>query len=198
MLKNLEQEYIKRSMEVLVKAKEAYKRQLKILNDNALQKYEEQLLNDTKKELAKIKAEYIKEAEKVILEQEKELNTPKVKGTVEEQILEQLTISNNIKNWEFQYNLLPVDSIINTLQQQMVETELEYNVAKNIAFNRADLPQRQQLAGINFIDKDRHIIEVARADVKRLEINREQYITGLITDIRGYVTGKSASDTFFS
>lgn len=198
MLKDLEQKYIKKSMEVLVKAKETYKRQLEILNDNALGKYERQLLTATEKELQKIKEEYIKEATKVILDKENELNTPVTKGTVEEQILEQLQIQNDVKSYEMKYNLLPVTSIIGTLQQQMIETELEFNVAKNVAFNRADPSQRQQLVTLNYMDKDRHLIEVAKADVRRLEINRTQYVTGLITDVKGYVTGKSVSDTFFS
>ncbi len=197
MLKDLEQKYIKRSMEVLAKAKATYQKQLEILNDNALGKYEQQLLVATEKELQKIKEEYIKEATKVILEREKELDTPVTKGTVEEQILEQLQIQNDVKSYEMKYNLLPVTSIIGTLQQQQVETELEFNVAKNIAFEKSEPSQRQQLAGLNFIDKDRHIIEVAKADVRRLEINRTQYVTGIITDVRSYVTGKSVSDTFF-
>ena len=198
MLSELEQKYIKRSTEVLAKAKATYQKQLEILNDNALSKYEQQLIEATTKELQKLKEEYIKEANKVILDKEKELNTPVTKGTVEEQILEQLQIQNNIKDYEMKYNLVNVDTIIGTLQQQLIETELEFNVAKNSAYNRADPSQRQQLVTLNYMDKDRHLIEVAKADVKRLEINRTQYMTGLITDIRGYVTEKSVSDTFFS
>lgn len=198
MLKDLEQKYTRKSMEVLAKAKATYQKQLEILNDNALHKYERQLLEATTKELQKIKEEYIKEATKVILDKENELDTPVTKGTVEEQILEQLQIQNDVKSYEMKYNLLPVTSIIGTLQQQLIETELEFNVAKNVAYNRADPSQRQQLVGLNFIDKDRHLVEVAKADVRRLEINRTQYVTGLITDVRSYVTGKSMSDTFFS
>ena len=198
MLSELEQKYIKRSTEVLAKAKATYQKQLEILNDNALSKYEQQLIEATTKELQKLKEEYIKEANKVILDKEKELNTPVTKGTVEEQILEQLQIQNNIKDYEMKYNLVNVDTIIGTLQQQLIETELEFIVAKNSAYNRADPSQRQQLVTLNYMDKDRHLIEVAKADVKRLEINRTQYMTGLITDIRGYVTEKSVSDTFFS
>lgn len=197
MLKDLEQKYIQKSLEVLAKAKATHGRQVDVLNDRALQKYENDLLNATKKELAKIKAEYIVEANRIIDNREAELNTPKPEGSVEEQILEQLQRQNAIKEYEMKYSIMNVDLIIGALQAGL-DDKLEFDVAKNIAYSKADSSKKQQITSLMFIDKDLHEVDMARHDVKLLEINTDKYLTGMVTDVDGYITGKDKSNMFFS
>ncbi len=197
MLQELREEYTKKSMEVLNKSKVEYEHAKETYRDDIVRNKKTEIIEEAKAQLRNIKNKYIELANQKLEEEMRNYEQSQIPKslTTQEAILKELQISNKIKQCEMKYNMIDPDKIINELNTNKEIDELEFNTAKSIAYNKLD--DKSKIMGLNYVNPLLNEININKADLKYLECNSEQYLTGFNVNIEESITGESISNYYF-
>ncbi|SFI95165.1 hypothetical protein SAMN02910355_0278 [Terrisporobacter glycolicus] len=200
-MENLKAQYTDKSMNVLGNYKNEYENIKDAYNEKALRSKKSEYLNSAKDKLENIKRQYLEQAnleinQKLQEYQEKKDNPPRL--SIQEDILEQLKISNNIKQYEAKYKALDGEIIARALLENEMNDEYEFNIAKATAYDKIE--DKSQISNLKYegpIDKQIKEANLYKFELQRLQITQGEYITRMGTDVYEYITGESMSDHFF-
>lgn len=200
-MENLKVKYTDKSMNVLGNYKNEYENIKDTYNEKALRSKRSEYLNLAEDKLENIKRQYLEQAnleinQKLQEYQEKKDNPPRL--SIQEDILEQLKISNNIKQYEAKYKALDGEIIARALLENEMNDEYEFNIAKAIAYDKIE--DKSQISNLKYegpIDKQIKEANLYKFELQRLQITEGEYITRMGTDVYSYITGESMSDHYF-
>lgn len=185
--------YRGKSLESINNSKEEFLAIKEMYNENMQNKKIGELTSNTEKQLEKYKSQYIEETRKLLDTYEKlrESEITKAPYGTNDKILEELRKMNLQKEYEFKYGIMEVDRIQQELSN--IDNELEFNVAKYIAYNKAD--DKSIINMLKFQDKVLERIGELRDYLKLTEIQHGVYLVD--GKVEYLITGKDLSDYFF-
>lgn len=183
--KSLESVY--RSSKEFTKAKEMY-------NENMQKTKVGELTLKTEKELEGYKTQYIKESREKLdnYENLRVAELAKTPLTKEDKILDELVKSNLHKEYEFKYGVMDGKQIQEDLSN--IDNELEFNVAKYIAYNKLD--DKSILNMNKYQDKILQRITEMRGHLRLSEIQVGNYLVD--GQVEYLITGDDPSNYYFS
>lgn len=191
-MQKLIEEYQDKSMQVLKVSKREYGKAKGMYNEEALSKYEQQLINEAEKKLKRIKNEFLSKAnvlvDKKIEQVEREEDKFKIKDN-----LEYIRFYMEAK---LKYDVLPLHEIIKEMEN--IENPVEFAVAKQIALKLAGRQERIELYKMTYTSPATKEIRQDKLFIRELEMNVNQYVLPVYINVSEYVTEKSMSDYYFN
>lgn len=200
-MENLKSVYIDKSMNILDNYKNEYENIKDTYNDKALRSKKNEYLNSAKDDLENIKRQYLEQANLKInqkLQEYQEIKDNPPQLSIQEDMLKQLKISNNIKQYESKYKALDGEIIARALLEEEMNDEYEFNIAKAIAYDKIE--DKSKISNLKYegpIDKQIKEANLYKFELQRLQMTQGEYITRMGTNVYEHITGESMSDHFF-
>ena len=185
-------EFQEKSMQVLKGSKREYGKAKDMYNEEALSKYEQQLINETEKKLKKIKNEFLSKANVLVDKKIQQADAEEEKFKIKDN-LEYIRFHMEAK---LKYDVLPLHEIIKEMEN--IENPVEFAVAKQTALELAGRQERIELYKMTYASPVTKEIRQDKLFIRELEMNVNQYVLPMYINVREYVTEKSMSNYYFN